>query len=199
MTGEFRACIDNEALHTVFERLDAEARDHSGRVSSYSAILARAMGMSVQQIATVARGALLHEIGILAIPEAIVRKPAKLSADEQAIMREHCVRGYEMVRQVPLLEEEAEIVYAHRERFDGTGYPRGLKGDAILIGARIVAIADTFDMYVSDRPHRPEAAFNSARAEICRWSGNSFDPRVVELFASIPTEIWQSLQGKSQA
>ena len=128
MTGEFRACIDNEALHTAFERLDAEARDHSGRVSSYSAILARAMGMSVQQIATVARGALLHEIGILAIPEAIVRKPAKLSADEQAIMREHCVRGYEMVRQVPLLEEEAEIVYAHRERFDGTGYPRGLKG-----------------------------------------------------------------------
>jgi len=197
MTGEFRACIDNEARHTAFERLDAEARDHSGRVSSYSAILARAMGMSVQDVVTVARGALLHEIGILAIPEAIVRKPAKLSADEQAIMREHSFHGHEMVRREKLAAE-AEIVYSHHERFDGTGYPRGLKGEAIPLGARIVSIADTFDTFISDRPHRPEQAINAARIQVCHRSGNSFDPRLVELFASTPNEIWQSLRGTSQ-
>jgi len=197
MTGEFRPRTGNEVLDTAFERLDAERRDHSRRVSSYSAILAGAMRMTAQQVAVVARGALLHEIGILAIPEAIVRKPAKLSPDEQAIMREHCFRGYEMVRREELAAE-AEIVYSHRERFDGTGYPRGLKGEAIPLGARIVAITDTFDMFISDRPHRPEPAIDAARIQVCRWSGNSFDPRLVELFASTPNEIWQSLRGTSQ-
>jgi HD-GYP domain-containing protein (c-di-GMP phosphodiesterase class II) len=104
-------------------------------------ILARALGLDDEEIRVIAEGALLHEIGKLAIPEAILRKPAKLTPEEMLVMRESPTHGYEMLRNVPSLARAAAILYAHRERFDGTGYPRGLKGDAIPLGASIVAVA----------------------------------------------------------
>src|SRR6267154_2216629 len=126
---------------------------HCQRVAALATILARALSLNDEEIQVIADGALLHEIGKLAIPEAILRKPAKLSPEEMLVMRESSSRGYEMLRNVPSFAEAAEIVYAHRESFDGTGYPRGLKGEGILLGARIVGVADVVDLLINDRPH----------------------------------------------
>ena len=104
-------------------------------------------------------------------------------------MREYCQRGYEIVRKASL-EEVAEIVRFHRERFDGTGYPMGLKGVAIPLRARIVAVAEAFEMVVRDRPHRGARAFAAARAEIQHWSGRQFDPRIVDALLNVPDEDW---------
>jgi len=181
-------------MTAAFERLDAATREHSLQVSRYSAILAQTIGVPPAQVSSITLAAKFHEIGKLAVPETILYKPAKLTAEEQAILREYPLRGYEMMRQEQSLVEAAEIVYSHRERFDGKGYPRRLKGKAIPLGARIVAVADAFDDFVSDRPHRPEYAINHARAEMLRWSGTCFDPQVVQSFSEIPSEIWQSVR-----
>jgi HD-GYP domain-containing protein (c-di-GMP phosphodiesterase class II) len=119
--------------------------------------LAEALDLDEEEIRSIACGALVHEIGKLEIPEAILRKPAVLTAEERLVMREYCLRGYEMVRKDATLQDAAEIVRSHRERFDGTGYPQGLKGEAIPVGARIVAVAETFEMLVRDRPPPPGA------------------------------------------
>src|SRR6202042_2184449 len=111
----------------------------------------RAMGVSGSDIRIIARGAFLHDIGKMAIPDAILLKPGKLTLPEQTTMREHCGRGYQILRKIPFLQEAAEIVYTHQEHFDGTGYPRGLKGEQIPLGARIFAVADTLDAITSDR------------------------------------------------
>ena len=117
--------------------------------------IARAMGKSRDQIAVISRAAFLHDIGNMAIPDGILHKPGKLSPEEILIMQEHCYHGYEILKKIPFLSEAAEIVYAHHERYDGTGYPRGLKGDQIPLGARMFSVVDTFDAITSDRPYRP--------------------------------------------
>lgn len=109
-------------------------------------------------------------------------------------MREHCYRGYQMLKKIPFLSEASDIVYSHQERFDGTGYPRGLAGDEIPLGARIFAIADTLDAITSDRPYRPAQSLGAAREEIERWSGRQFDPEVVQVFLSMPQNIWEDLR-----
>jgi len=106
-------------------------------------------------------------------------------------MREYCLRGYEIVRKEASLQNAAEIVRSHRERFDGTGYPMGLKGEAIPLGARIVAVAETFEMLVQDRPHRGVRAFAATCAEIKHWSGRMFDPRIVDVLLNVPDEDWK--------
>jgi putative nucleotidyltransferase with HDIG domain len=152
------------------------------------------MGLSQNQIRVIARGAFLHDIGKIATPDRILLKPGKLDDEETAIMREHCARGYQMVRKIPFLREAAEIVYAHQETFDGTGYPRGLSGEEIPLGARIFAIADTLDAITSDRPYRKGRSFDAARAEIVRCSGTQFDPAIVEVFLSISDDVWTKLR-----
>ncbi len=142
----------------------------------------------------IARGAFLHDIGKIATPDTVLLKPGKLDAREIEIMREHCERGYEMVRKIPFLREASEIVYAHQESFDGRGYPRGLAGDEIPLGARIFAIADTLDAITSDRPYRRGRSFAEARNEILRCSGTQFDPALVAVFLRIPLERWASLR-----
>ena len=109
-------------------------------------------------------------------------------------MREHCYHGYQIVKKIPFLNEAAEIVYSHQERYDGTGYPRGLKGDEIPLGARIFSVADTLDAITSDRPYRAAQSISAAREEIQRWSGRQFDPRVVEVFLEMPETIWTDLR-----
>ena len=188
-----------EAMGDALDLRDEETEGHSKRVTAYTIAIARAMGLNSDQLRVIARGAFLHDIGKIATPDSILLKPCKLDKEEMSIMRKHCERGYEMVRKIPFLREAAEIVYAHQERFDGTGYPRGLRGEEIPLGARIFAIADTLDAMTSDRPYRKGTTFASAKEEIARCSGGQFDPKIVEVFLNMPTESWNELQSNDAA
>jgi len=186
--------ITLEALGDALDLKDAETEGHSKRVTAFTIAIARAMGLSGERIRVIARGAFLHDIGKMAIPDAILRKPGALTDAETEIMREHCFRGYQMLKKIPFLSEAAEIVYAHQERFDGTGYPRGLSGQDIPLGARIFSIADTLDAITSDRPYRAAQTIQVAREEVERFSGRQFDPEVVSVFMDMPETIWDDLR-----
>jgi putative nucleotidyltransferase with HDIG domain len=183
-----------EALGDALDLKDSETEGHSKRVTAYTIALARAMGISPAEIRVIARGAYLHDIGKMAIPDDILRKPDKLNEEEQKIMRDHCTQGYQILRKIPFLSEAAAIVYTHQEHFDGTGYPSALSGTEIPIGARIFAVADALDAITSDRPYRKASGFDIARSEILRCSGTQFDPAVVEIFLKIPDELWHELR-----
>jgi putative nucleotidyltransferase with HDIG domain len=185
-----------EALGDALDLKDSETEGHSKRVTAYTIALARAMGISPAEIKVIARGAFLHDIGKMAIPDEILRKPGKLTPEEQELMREHCARGYQMLRKIPFLAEAAEIVFTHQEHYDGRGYPSALKGAAIPIGSRIFAVADTLDAITSDRPYRAARSFDAAREEIIRCSGTQFDPAVVEVYLRIPNELWLELRSE---
>jgi len=185
-----------EALGDALDLKDSETEGHSKRVTAYAIALARAMGTPPEEIKIIARGAFLHDIGKMAIPDEILRKPGKLTPEEQGLMREHCARGYQMLRKIPFLAGAAEIVFCHQEHYDGSGYPNGLKGSEIPLGARIFAVADTLDAITSDRPYRKARTFDAAREEILRCSGAQFDPAVVEAFLKIPNELWQELRAE---
>ena len=185
-----------EALGDALDLKDSETEGHSKRVTAYTIALARAMGISPAEIRVIARGAFLHDIGKMAIPDKILCKPGKLTPEEQEIMREHCARGYQMLRKIPFLAEAAEIVFTHQEHYDGSGYPSALKSTAIPIGARIFAVADTLDAITSDRPYRQARTFEAAREEIIRCSGTQFDPAVVEVYLKIPNELWLELRSE---
>lgn len=191
--------ITLEALGDALDLKDSETEGHSKRVTAFTIAIARAMGISADRIRIIARGAFLHDIGKMAIPDAILRKPGPLTEEEKAVMREHCYRGYQMLRKIPFLTEAAEIVYAHQEKFDGTGYPRKLKGEQIPLGARIFAVADTLDAITSDRPYRAAQSIGAARAEIFRFEGSQFDPAVVRVFAEMPDTIWEDLRKEIDA
>jgi putative nucleotidyltransferase with HDIG domain len=186
--------ITLEALGDALDLRDTETGGHTRRVTLFTIAIAQAIGLPREQIAVIARGAFLHDIGKMAIPDAILRKPDKLSADEITIMREHAYHGYQMLKKIPFLAEASEIVYAHQERYDGTGYPRQLKGAEIPLGARIFSIADTLDAITSDRPYRTAQPLKAAQAEIERWSGRQFDPEIVKIFLEMPDAIWDDLR-----
>lgn len=185
-----------EALGDALDLKDSETEGHSKRVTAYTIALARAMGIKPAEIKIIARGAFLHDIGKMAIPDEILRKPGALTPEEQEIMREHTTRGYHILRKIPFLSESAEIVYSHQEHFDGSGYPKALQGAEIPVGARIFAVADTLDAITSDRPYRKARSFDVARQEILRCSGTQFDPAVVEVFLKIPNELWHELRSE---
>jgi putative nucleotidyltransferase with HDIG domain len=185
-----------EALGDALDLKDSETEGHSKRVTAYTIALARAMGIGPSQIKAIARGAFLHDIGKMAIPDEILRKPGTLSPEEQLVMREHCARGYNMLRKIPFLAESAEIVFSHQEHYDGSGYPNNLRGVEIPVGARIFAVADTLDAITSDRPYRKARSFDAAREEILRCSGSQFDPNVVEVFLKVPNELWHELRSE---
>jgi len=186
--------ITLEALGDALDLKDAETEGHSKRVTAFTIAIARAMDIPGDKIRVIARGAFLHDIGKMAIPDAILRKPSKLNIAEMETMKEHSFRGYQMLRKIPFLAEAAEIVYSHQECYDGSGYPRGLRGEQIAIGARIFAVADALDAMRSDRPYRPAQSFEAAREEIIKWSGRQFDPKVVKVFLSLPETIWEDLR-----
>jgi cyclic di-GMP phosphodiesterase len=183
-----------EALGDALDLKDNETEYHSRRVTAFTIAIASKMGLPKEEIKVIARGAFLHDIGKIAIPDGILNKPGKLTDEEMAVMREHAYSGYKMLSKIPFLAEAAEIVHAHQERYDGTGYPRGLKGDQIPLGARIFSIADTLDAMTMDRPYRPAQKFPAAREEIERWSGRQFDPQIVKVFLEMPDNIWEDLR-----
>jgi len=186
--------ITLEVLGDALDLKDAETENHSRRVTAFTIAIARAMGLSSDQIRVIGRGAFLHDIGKMAIPDKILHKPGRLDPDEIAIMREHCYRGYKMLSRIPFLSEAAEIVYAHQEKYDGTGYPRGLKGEQIPLGARIFSVADTLDAITSDRAYRKAQPLSAARQEIERCSGTQFDPQVVKIFLEMNDHLWEDLR-----
>jgi putative nucleotidyltransferase with HDIG domain len=191
--------ITLEALGDALDLKDAETEGHSKRVTAFTIAIARHMGLSADQIRIIARGAFLHDIGKMAIPDAILRKPGKLNPDELAIMREHCYRGFQLLKRIPFLGEASDIVYSHQEHFDGSGYPRGLKGEEIPLGARIFSVADTLDAITSDRPYRAAQTVQAAKIEIEKWGGRQFDPDVVKAFLSMPNNIWEDLRREIDA
>jgi putative nucleotidyltransferase with HDIG domain len=191
--------ITLEALGDALDLKDAETEGHSKRVTAFTIAIARALGLSADEIRVIARGAFLHDIGKMAIPDNILRKPDKLSPEEVVIMREHCYHGYQILKKIPFLAEAAEIVYSHQERFDGTGYPRGLKGEEIPLGARMFSVADTLDAITSNRPYRAAQTVEAAREEIERWSGRQFDPEIVRTFISMDKNIWSDLRKEIDA
>jgi putative nucleotidyltransferase with HDIG domain len=191
--------ITLEALGDALDLKDAETEGHSKRVTAFTIAIARAMQLPQDRVRIIARGAFLHDVGKMAIPDAILRKPGRLSPDEQDIMRQHAFLGYQLLRNIPFLQEAADIVYSHQERYDGSGYPRGLRGDQIPLGARIFAIADTFDAMTSDRPYRAAQSISSGRREIERHAGKQFDPEIVTVFLSVPEHLWQDLRNEIEA
>jgi response regulator RpfG family c-di-GMP phosphodiesterase len=175
-------------LYALVSALDArehETSDHSQRVVRYTTAVAKILGLGEAEIGEIARGALLHDIGKIGVPDAILLKPGPLNASEWEEMRRHPDIGFQILRSIPFLRIPAEIVLSHQERFDGRGYPRGLRGEEIPLGARIFAVADTLDAMTSDRPYRAGTTFAAARAEISRCAGTQFDPVVVKAFEQL--------------
>ncbi|MGA9392025.1 MAG: HD domain-containing phosphohydrolase [Candidatus Sulfotelmatobacter sp.] len=191
--------ITLEALGDALDLKDRETEGHSRRVTAYTMVIARAMGLPLEQIDMIARGAFLHDIGKMAIPDNILNKKGKLDDNEREIMREHCFKGYQIVKKIPFLADACEIVYSHQEHFDGSGYPRGLKGEEIPLGARIFSVADTLDAIISDRPYRRARTFAEARKEIQAWAGRQFDPEVVKAFQQMPDKIFEHLRTEIDA
>jgi putative two-component system response regulator len=148
------------------------------------------MNVAESEMVEIARGSLLHDIGKIGVSDRILLKPGKLSEEEWVDMRKHPEVGYNILKGIEFLNEAAQLVLQHHEKYDGTGYPRGLKADQIMRGARIFAVIDTFDAMTSDRPYRKALTYQIAREEIIRFSGRQFDPNVVECFLSIPEDIW---------
>ena len=186
------------ALASALDLRDGKTGGHSRRVCEYSIEIAKRMGCSESQLKTLSHGALLHDIGKLAIPDSILLKPGALTSDEWIVMRGHVETGHELVSRIPLLQEVAELVLTHHERFDGTGYPRKLRGDQIPQCARIFAVADAFDAMTSPRPYQATRSISQAIAEIRVQAGRQFDPQVVAAFLDVPREVLGRIQAESK-
>lgn len=175
-------------IRTLLAALEAKDRytnSHSQGVAYWSERIARRLALPEDQVATVALGGLLHDIGKIGIAEAILRKKGPLTAAEYTQIKEHPALGEAILCNVAVAEDVVEIVLHHQERFDGRGYPAGLAGEAIPLGARVVAVADAFHSITSRRPYRPARSEEEALAEIKRWAGIMFDPRVVAAFEAV--------------
>ncbi len=183
-----------EALAAALDLRDNDTAGHSRRVTRYCLEMAKALGCTGDQLKHIVRGAHLHDMGKIGIPDAILLKPAKLTPEEWEVMETHPRVGYELVSRITFLAPAAEIVLTHQERYDGTGYPQGLMGEEIPLGARIFSVADTLDAMTSDRPYRSALPFTAAREEIIRYSGRQFDPEVVRVFLSIPEQVWENIR-----
>ncbi len=180
-----------EAFGGALDLKDAETEGHCQRVTCYTILMARAMGVGPAQLRHIARGAFLHDIGKVGIPDHVLRKAGPLSEEETRLMRRHPEIGYQALRNIPFLQPAADIVLTHQEHYDGRGYPKGLRGEEIPLGARIFAVADALDAMISDRPYRKAMPLETAREEIRRAAGTQFDPKVVEVFLSFPEQTWR--------
>jgi len=170
------------ALTSMLESREQETGAHGRRVQEITCLLARDFGMDESQLAEMRQGALLHDIGKIGTPDAILLKQGPLTDAERVVMREHVKTGYDLISSSPDLKAAAELMLCHHEAYDGSGYPRGLRGEQIPLGARIFAVVDAYDAMRSDRPYRQGMSRSAALAELKRNSGSQFDPVVVETF-----------------
>ncbi len=182
-----------EALATALDTRDTETLGHSLRVAAYTVHVAKRMGVVDPDLTDIYRGALLHDVGKIGVPDAILRKPGKLTPEEWVEMRKHPEIGYRILQGINFLEPARAVVLSHQERYDGSGYPRGLKGKEIPLGARIFSVVDTLDAMTSDRIYRKALPYEAARAEIIKYSRTQFDPDVVEVFLRIRPHEWTEI------
>jgi response regulator RpfG family c-di-GMP phosphodiesterase len=185
--------ITLEALVAALDAREHETQAHSQRVREYTLTLAENLGSKHDELIQTGRGALLHDVGKIAVRDSILLKPGKLTESEWVEMRMHPQIGYNILQSIEFLAPAAEIVLCHQERWDGRGYPNGLAGEDIPLGARIFAVADTLDAMTSDRPYRKALSFDTAIAEIRSCSGTQFDPRVVDAFLAMPQKLWRAI------
>jgi putative nucleotidyltransferase with HDIG domain len=174
------------ALSSALDVRDTETEGHARRVVRYMELIAEELRIPVDQHATLRRGALLHDIGKIGVPDHILRKPGPLTENEWYTMKTHPDLGAKIIAHIPFLEDVAVIIRAHHERWDGNGYPDGLAGEQIPLGARVFAVADSFDAMTSDRPYRRGRQLDEALAEVGRCAGAQFDPAVVAAFVAVP-------------
>ena len=194
MEANYRATL--EALVAALDAREHETYAHSFRVREYAIHLARLAGYPENHMRHLDNAALLHDIGKVAVADSVLLKPGKLTEDEWAEMRKHSAVGESILKRVSFLLPAAHIVRQHHERFDGTGYPDGLAGEQISLGARIFAFADTLDAMTSDRFYRKALGYAAARAEIVRCSGTQFDPRIAAVFLTVPDSTWIEVRSR---
>ncbi|MGI8927177.1 MAG: HD-GYP domain-containing protein [Tepidiformaceae bacterium] len=187
-----------ESLVAALDMRDQETRGHSTRVATHAVDLSKMLGVNdPAELDMFYRGALMHDVGKIGVPDAILRKPGKLTEEEWVFMRKHPALGYRILAQVPYLRPAAHVVLAHHERWDGDGYPRRLKGEDIPLGARVFSLCDTYDAILSDRPYRKGQSPDAAFAEILRCAGTQFDPKVVEAFEAAFPRWREEVEGAS--
>jgi len=182
-----------EVLEETIAGWTRDAATRCKRVTAFSIALGWAMGMSDAEIKIIARGAYLRDVGKKEIADNILRKSGPLTDDEMATIEEHCYLGYKMLLRIPDLSQAAEIVFAHHERYDGLGYPRGLKAKRIPIGARLIAVAEALDSMIFIHPARQNDILQAAREEIEMLAWLRFDPDVVSVFLEMPGHLWMDL------
>ncbi len=187
-----------EALGSAIDLRDGPTAGHSKRVLLYSMEIAEKLGGMENQLRTLGMGAWLHDIGKLAIPDSILLKPGALNEQERQIMERHVEIGYDLIKGIPFLAEAAEVILAHHERHNGSGYPRGLRGEDIPICARIFAVADSFDAMTSDRPYRSALSPDEARRIILSGRGELFSPEIVDAFLAVDEDARQLISAGSQ-
>jgi putative nucleotidyltransferase with HDIG domain len=175
---------------------DRETEGHSRRVVEYTSRLAEKIGLDKETIKNIRRGALIHDIGKIGVPDAVLHKPGLLNDEERIVIERHPQAGYNMLADIPYLQAEIQIVICHQEKWDGTGYPHGLHGEEIPIGARLFAIADTFDALTSDRPYRHGTSYETTRKIIEEEAGRQFDPQAVAAFLAVPKEEWMQIRAQ---
>jgi len=196
LSQNYRATL--RGLARTLEARDIETRGHSDRVVAYSLTLGERMGLSANDLIALEQGALLHDIGKVGVPDAVLLKPGTLTTDEWVRMRVHVEQGLRIIDGVEFLSGARFVVGQHHEKYDGSGYPNKLRGDGIHIHARIFAVADAFDAIRSDRPYRSGQSYEIAREEIAVGSGTHFDPKVVNAFMSVRREEWEQIRRSAQ-
>ncbi len=183
-----------EGLIAALDYRDAETQWHSRRVSLYARRLAEALGLGEPELTTIEHGALLHDIGKIGVRDLVLLKPGPLTSEEWNEMRRHPELGWALLQRVDYLRPASAIVLQHQEKWDGSGYPKRLKGTDIVIGARIFHVVDTLDAITSDRPYRKARPFTDAKDEVIRCRGSQFDPGVVDAFLSVPGDEWERIR-----
>jgi len=202
-TGELKSALDSlaeayratlKALTSALETRDQETHGHSERVVNFSLRLGQELNLNEDDLRSLEFGALLHDIGKIGVPDAILRKPSKLTEAEWKEMREHPLHGQRILSGIGFLTGAARVVAEHHEKWDGSGYPLGLRGAEIDLNARIFAVADAFDAMTNDRVYRAALSYETAVAELDEYAGRQFDPQVVEAFRHISRSEWDEMR-----
>jgi putative nucleotidyltransferase with HDIG domain len=187
-----------DALARALDHRDQSTSGHSRRVADLTVAVARAAGVEKSALEDIEHGALLHDIGKLRIPDSILWKPAALDESEWITMKKHPAYGYEILRDLEFLNGAADIVLSHHEKFDGSGYPRCLRGEQIPLGARIFCIVDAVDAMIYKRPYNQPVTFLEAAAEIRRCAGTHFDPSLIEISIEVlEAHVPKDLRGEA--